>query len=207
MKSRRPNRIAEIRRDRRLSQAELADLLAIHPITVSKLERGVMKLTSDWMSRFASALRIEAAELISDSPSARSVYVSGTIERDGQVSDIDDGETVAFKFDLGSPLEIDVRWYFVGVEAFFESFTQGDVLRFSEVRDLKEHVGRICLIETKPVGAFVGKILPSIEPGRFDLHRPGAPTLMAPVVERAFVLSLALYGPAALTDEDGYPLP
>lgn len=59
----RPNRIGELRRAANLSQQQLADLLGIHSITVSKLERGKMKLTLDWMVKIAAALDVQPHEI------------------------------------------------------------------------------------------------------------------------------------------------
>lgn len=59
-----PNRIAEIRKQKKLTQQQLADLVGSHWITISKLERGVMRLTFEWMSKLADALGVAPGSLL-----------------------------------------------------------------------------------------------------------------------------------------------
>jgi plasmid maintenance system antidote protein VapI len=52
------NRVASIREANGMTQAALAEKLDCHWITVSKLERGEIKLTHDWMVRLGDALGV-----------------------------------------------------------------------------------------------------------------------------------------------------
>ena len=61
------NRIAEVRNARGMTQQELADQVGAHWITISKLERGIIKLTTEWMEKLARPLSVHPWELLADS--------------------------------------------------------------------------------------------------------------------------------------------
>jgi transcriptional regulator with XRE-family HTH domain len=58
MKNQPKNRIAAERIARGMTQQELADAVGAHWITISKLERGRIKLTTDWLERLAKPLDV-----------------------------------------------------------------------------------------------------------------------------------------------------
>jgi len=60
------NRIKEIRKDRGLSQEQLADAVHTTKATISKLEKGDIQLTMEWMRKLARALECHWAELGED---------------------------------------------------------------------------------------------------------------------------------------------
>lgn len=62
----RPNRIAELREVAGMTQGELGEAVGAHWITISKLERGAIKLTQDWMNRLALPLGVTPSELLPD---------------------------------------------------------------------------------------------------------------------------------------------
>jgi transcriptional regulator with XRE-family HTH domain len=64
-----PNRIREIREMRKMSQRDLAKLVGCTDGSISRLEAGERRLTSDWMSKIADALRVRPAELFAENPS------------------------------------------------------------------------------------------------------------------------------------------
>jgi DNA-binding XRE family transcriptional regulator len=66
MRKRANNRIAEVRNAQRMTQQELADAVGAHWITISKLERGRMKLTTDWLEKLAVPLRARPRDLLPD---------------------------------------------------------------------------------------------------------------------------------------------
>jgi len=75
------NRIKELMKQRGLSRDAVADALDTHPVTVSKLISGRMKLTTEWMERFAAVLKVQPADLLSDAPTnMRRVKVRGRVE-------------------------------------------------------------------------------------------------------------------------------
>jgi len=64
MKIQRKNRIAEKRNARGMTQLELADAVGAHWITISKLERGRIKLTTDWLEKLAKPLGVVPSDLL-----------------------------------------------------------------------------------------------------------------------------------------------
>lgn len=65
-----PNRIREIRVAAKRSQQWLGDCIGVSKVTISDLERGKMKLDTEYMRRIAKALDIQPADLLplSDNP-------------------------------------------------------------------------------------------------------------------------------------------
>ena len=66
------NRIAKVRNARGMTQQELADQVGAHWITISKLERGIIKLTTEWMEKLARPLSVHPWETFGQSASNRS---------------------------------------------------------------------------------------------------------------------------------------
>lgn len=57
------NRLKEFRQLAQLTQQDLARRVGAHWITISKLERGQLKLTTEWMERLAPHLGIQGYQL------------------------------------------------------------------------------------------------------------------------------------------------
>ena len=53
-----------------MTQQQLAEAVGVHWITISKLERGKIKLTTDWLDRIATELGVRARDLLADDHSA-----------------------------------------------------------------------------------------------------------------------------------------
>lgn len=60
------NRIREIRKERDLTQSELAKILGVNQSIVQKLETGATDLDLKWMIRLSNALDISPLELLPD---------------------------------------------------------------------------------------------------------------------------------------------
>jgi transcriptional regulator with XRE-family HTH domain len=78
-----PNKIRELRMEKKLSQQAVADRIGVSKVTISDLERGEMQLTVEYMRRIAKALGVEAADLLSrnDNPTGLSAAERELIER------------------------------------------------------------------------------------------------------------------------------
>lgn len=74
-----PNRVNELRRDRGLTQQELADAVGCSKMQVSGIERGKREFSYSMMQRFAKALGVSVADLlgVQDNP-----YLLSDDERD-----------------------------------------------------------------------------------------------------------------------------
>lgn len=78
-----PNRIRELRIAAGLSQQALGDRIGVSKVTISELERGLMKLDTEYMRRLADALDVLPADLLplSDNPYSLSADERELIER------------------------------------------------------------------------------------------------------------------------------
>lgn len=61
-----PNRIREIRKSKGLTLVELAERINVKNGTMSRIERGDLQLTLDYMRRIGRALDVTPAELLSE---------------------------------------------------------------------------------------------------------------------------------------------
>jgi transcriptional regulator with XRE-family HTH domain len=87
----RANRIAHWRKRRGLTQEALADVLGVHLMTISKLERGKIQLSATWLEMLSNALDVRVEDLMSVESAKYSVQVSGRIVNGVHVEDYPDG--------------------------------------------------------------------------------------------------------------------
>ena len=66
-------RIAQMRRDRGISQAELAEAIGLNQRTVSFYETGDLRIPAETLLRFADVLKVSIYELLGRAASSRSV--------------------------------------------------------------------------------------------------------------------------------------
>lgn len=78
-----PNRIRELRMEAGLSQQVLGERIGVSKVTISDLERGGMKLDTEYMRRIAKALDVAITDLLrtEDNPAALSIDERQLIER------------------------------------------------------------------------------------------------------------------------------
>jgi transcriptional regulator with XRE-family HTH domain len=57
-------RLKEIRENRGLTQHQLADLMGLHHMTISKYERGTLKLDQDSIIKFSEILEVTPNDLL-----------------------------------------------------------------------------------------------------------------------------------------------
>src|SRR3954467_9953744 len=85
MKTKNLNRIRLLRTRRGWSQSELAEHVGAHWVTISKLERGQMQLTQEWMERLGHALGADPAELVTDLSVPEAIAIYGQITDSGEL--------------------------------------------------------------------------------------------------------------------------
>jgi transcriptional regulator with XRE-family HTH domain len=128
MKKQPANRIAEIRKARKLTQQELADQLGVHWVTISKLERGIMQMTGGWADRLAKALGVSTTEIWEDY-AYREITVDGIVEGNS-ITVVKSGGLV-FNM-LGTHLgDITSRWLLITDDSLSPFFGNGDLLQFT----------------------------------------------------------------------------
>jgi transcriptional regulator with XRE-family HTH domain len=132
LKSLPTNRIAEARSSKGLTQQALADKVGSHWITISKLERGKMRLTDEWLYRIGEALDVEIHELLPSERVLTTVSVTGEIFPGGEISyyEADDPHTNTLYNSLfhGDGM----LWFYCNTSALLPLFHDGDLLGFRE---------------------------------------------------------------------------
>jgi transcriptional regulator with XRE-family HTH domain len=74
------NRIKQLMKERRLSRDDVADAIGVHPITVSKLVSGKMKLTTEYLDKFGALFGVPPEQIIAPPSSTRIVKVRGSLQ-------------------------------------------------------------------------------------------------------------------------------
>jgi DNA-binding XRE family transcriptional regulator len=188
------NRIAQIRKARGMTQQELADQVGAHWITISKLERGIIKLTTEWMEKVANPLRVHPWELLPNP--LRSGLAEADWRTDTFASDTSHfAEPGPYLFgDFGG------RWITVQDDAYEPILHLGDQvylkpLRGVAAKDLQSLEGRLSLFEGGKVTRF-GFLYAGKRLGTFDIFWLGQRVIQnAKTTEISLVSSIRFKAP------------
>jgi DNA-binding Xre family transcriptional regulator len=207
-----PNRIRELRLQRRLNQWELADLTKAHWVTISKLERGQMHLTQKWMERLATALKVHPQDLLTDAPLKRTIYVEGALGTDWTIIDTetmgaepDPGlfAAVDFEIDFGTEPPATSIWYFAAA-SLGPTIQIGDALRFTSIEhyDPDQLYGRLCLVRLEGK-SLIGTLLRGAAPSEYDLMAPSGSIFHGLVPRSIAVLTMVIAMPRYTPEQFG----
>lgn len=169
------NRIAEARKKAGLTQAELAERVGSHWITISKLERGKMQLTGGWLTKLSEALSTDFASLLPERPGAnREVMLFGTIKSDGTVETSADGYVYSIELPAEGTDDPVSYWMEIEGDALFPYFDERDMIRFVSVDDdlFGSAIGRLCHVSTDDGRELVG-FLEQAADDSYSLAIPG----------------------------------
>jgi transcriptional regulator with XRE-family HTH domain len=136
-------RIREFRKLRGLTLKQLAALVNTTPQTVQRLETENMTVSMDWLQKFADALMVEPADLVSRR-SSREIDFVGRVSSAGRVLPMTDHIPSTFRLDAPAEQPIAVR-----VEVESGPFKAGLILianRFRE-EDIENAHGRDCIVQ------------------------------------------------------------
>lgn len=166
------NRIADARKAKGVTQQELADRLGIHSVTMSKLERGKMQLTTKWINRIAEALGVDAGEIWTPTSYEELIFLAGGIAAGGiQDWNVEKQQRYSFKtedfFDQSS------YWIGVSDDSLAPFFHWGDALKFTiyEDVDFGMCVNRLALVLTHDGRQLIGAVERGDE-SELDLRAP-----------------------------------
>jgi transcriptional regulator with XRE-family HTH domain len=193
------NKIAEVRKRRKMSQQALADAVGAHSVTISNLERGKAKLTHEWLDKIAAALGVDWPALLDDEPATR-VYVAGYIAKQGEVHWTTETTTVDAK--LGFTSVYGAEWLLVGDDTLYPAFQAGDLLRMVVVDDEEPEIlaaclGRLCLVQsTTNDNQFIGYLQRGTAANRFTFNRISATPITDVEIKLLCVIDRAMYRPA-----------
>ncbi|WP_375790897.1 helix-turn-helix domain-containing protein [Bradyrhizobium sp. vgs-9] len=195
-----PNRIAEWRKKRGMTQQQLADAIGSHWITVSKLERGKMQLTHEWADKIGEALRVITPRLTYFDDKKTIIYVQGIISN---------GESHGLKSKEDLPLEIRTNqrdqvgdfWCIVGDDSLYPVFRLGDALLLTICSGLDDdpyenYLDSLCLIRPKGVERHIIAILDRARAkGKFTAKPLNGPPIKDFEIEILAVVQQAFFAP------------
>lgn len=196
-----PNRIRKLREERSWSQADLAEKANAHWVTISKLERGKIKLTTEWMDRLASVFCVEPLTLLAEPAKPELITIAGTIDWGGAFNHLigadDVTATLTMEFELGEKPSQSSIWANVIADQFHPFLHNGDLVRFtfSQYLDHASYIGRLCLVlvsEDRTQGQ-IGYLNPSIAKGSYRLDVPGQPPTLIDRFHAIGVASMAIF--------------
>jgi transcriptional regulator with XRE-family HTH domain len=195
------NRIAQFRKARKMTQQQLADAIGSHWVTVSKMERGSMRLSDEWRVAIAKALGVDEWDLIVGARSLPTVHVEGTIEEGGEVLLLDEEDTSAsFSLSTDYFTHPSYRWLLVSGDALWPWYQDGDrVCMWHISEDEIESVrGRLVILWFKPDGAekedlAIGVLERGKSLGLFTVNRFNAPPVRDIKPISLAVVAMAIY--------------
>lgn len=211
MKIEASNNIATIRKAKGLTQQQVAELTGSHWITISKLERGVIRLTEDWMRRLATALEVNEVDLVLwTNKTLYRTHVRGRVFDDGHIEEFDaNGPTVILHSDFF--LRPWYYWYEAAGDALWPWFQDGDLVCVMDMEgagNIGEYIGKLALVWSGGQ-AHIGRIEKTESQGVYDLFGGGRPPIrnivpenFAPVVMA--VMNVPIDAPQSREDERLY---
>jgi transcriptional regulator with XRE-family HTH domain len=164
------NRISEHRKTKGLTQHDLADLLGVHWVTISKLERGKMQLTLDWIVKLAGALDVRPIEIMPFTGGgfvSRDFPIMGAIGAGGSVAEA--RSTVSYAEWV--PERKTEIWWQIDSDDYEPYYFKGDLLQvqYEGGGDISKFCGRLGVIEGR--GKIVFAILERrLDNGNYDLR-------------------------------------
>ena len=175
------NRIAQARKARGLTQQELADQVGAHWITISKLERGIIKLTTEWMEKLARPLGVHPGGLLAvpflfSADETKLPPEPGVAEGTGRLIRELGGRRITVQDDAYEP--------------FLHRGDQVDLEALSEVaaKDRQSLEGGLCVFENGKVTRF-GFLYLGKRAGSFDLFWLGQRVIQGAKTSEIFLVS------------------
>ena len=193
------NRIRIFRQRHGLTLRQLADEVGTTPQTVSRLETGNMTLSTEWLERFAGALRVHPVDLL-EGPGSRNIQMLGSVSEDGAVR--------AMRHDsltIDVPAENPVS---VKLERAYGSYRVGEIVIGDRLPAGQEArgAGRDCIVMTCDEQLRLTRLLPfranGSAPGEQNTilvpleplsRADAAPDFNAPILWAAPVIMRVLY--------------
>ena len=182
--SERTNRIAEFRKKAGLTQADLAERVGSHWITISKLERGKMQLSFEWAERLSKALGVGEFDLFEDKETEKTVFIEGAVGDRGKISfyfdDKGEEDFEAVLLPLGIQRTVADTWVQIETDDFYPVLNIGDFVRLTYLDTSEQperYVGRLMAARGEDSDPLVmGILTPSPSTGKYEIRAlSGAP--------------------------------
>lgn len=135
------NRIRHFRKMHELTLQDLADRMGTTAQTISRIERQQLRLSTDWMERFAEVLHVPVGDLL-ETAQRPPLLIGGIIMTDGSLKETP-SEPLAFDVPVERPV-------IVRLGAPHGEYHLGEILVCSRFdgADIANAVGYDCVVET-----------------------------------------------------------
>lgn len=165
------NQIAALRKAKRVTQHELAERLGVHVVTISKLERGKMQLTTKWIHLIADALGVHPGDVFAPPQRVDVVFLAGSIKR-GNLANFNTKNMQRYAYEIDDPEDQASAWIGVADESLAPFFHWGDVLRFTSYYEDIHLVseGRLVFVQTDDGRDIMGTVEKVHEHYLFDIR-------------------------------------
>ncbi|KMO20635.1 helix-turn-helix transcriptional regulator [Methylobacterium platani] len=204
-----PNRIAELRKQKRMTQQQLAEAVGAHWITISKLERGKIALTYEWAARIGKALGVGEFDIYKNKITRRNIFVSGYVQNGGIGYFYSTAEGKRYEHPLDIEIDLFTRaetsWFVIEDDAGFPFFQTGDVVQvtWQDNDAADDFISRMCLVGAKDrSGLILGFLSRGKNIGTYDVNVVGGSVVKDIIIEELGFISMALFN-AAVFDEGG----
>ncbi|WP_083922924.1 helix-turn-helix domain-containing protein [Neomegalonema perideroedes] len=146
------NRIRVFRQRNGMTLRELAEAVGTTPQSVSRLETGNMTLSTDWLERFATVLKVHPVDLL-EGPGSRLIQMLGDVDSSG---DVTLGRETGLSVDVPAEDPVAAR-----IEEAYGPYSAGDILIGDRMRgDIARAYGRDCLVMADDEAVMLRRVLP-----------------------------------------------
>src|SRR5829696_5860736 len=168
-----PNRIAQVRERKNLSQQDVADSVGAHWVTVSKLERGKLRLSLEWVERLSRALGVDPSELYPLEGGTRAIYIKSIVGDRGEIVEVfPDNDRPVAEISLTYPDLGELKWLQIQTDDLFPTFRSGDLIAlvFPQKAKLSAAINRLCLVRFEDDTECLGFLSYGSRTGRYDFR-------------------------------------
>ena len=175
--SRMKHRLKEIMKEKGVTQERLASLIGAHPITISKLVRGKMRLSDKWIEKISSALEVPPTELFAE---RQTIPIVGYVGAGAEIWPIDDHAPGAGldEVELPWPVGENAVAVIVRGQSMHPVYREGDIIIYEERHEDPTHlIARECVVRLTDGRTFIKELAPGSKPGHFTLLSWNAPPI------------------------------
>ncbi|MGM5020213.1 helix-turn-helix domain-containing protein [Tardiphaga sp. 367_B4_N1_1] len=180
-----PNNIASIRKRLRMTQQQLADALGVHWITVSKIERGKMRLTTEWMTKIAKVLGVGPAALLTGK-ALTEVPLTKEISFGRTLSEYN-GDHAVYPIEAGDLDRENSEWARLSGDKWAPFYCHNDLLKLTEIPEAQYGwlTNRIATVRLAEDGREILAILDEyIGNSTFSVRHPDGTSMRRAVVSQ-----------------------
>jgi DNA-binding XRE family transcriptional regulator len=192
------NKIAELRKKRKMSQQQLADAVGSHWVTISNIERGKAPLTLEWANRIGKALQVDA-DAIMQNEEPPVVHIEGMLGSHG-IELWPEGSTVSLPISPGISIPYPF-WLVISDNDAYPIFQIGDLARVIAIDHLRsDHlkvcIGCLCVVEWEGSDrAAIGYLNQGRTPHTFSVTRITAPPINEIKITKIGLIDRGIYQP------------